>query len=275
MGGPTDFLLTYIFWEVSRQTVSTREKSTQIPTSNIHPSLSPWLVGAFHFERTWEVVKWGRCGRREALWRHLSPHHSSSEAALWGQWAQQREDFRTSLSPIWTLFIALRKALCALSLEQQSKPGHVLPLLDFTAKHTHRLHLHKPHYSHLLAKTCSLRCSEDRSALEWGGWLTRCNTDQGGENEAGFEMQIHSLCAGWEQNIQQCFMQNTRSHFTKTIQICQNVFFYYWNEKWLFVHFKRPGLSHGEMLENYISTVIMLQGWLRRGVSATDIQFKL
>lgn len=47
----------------------------------------------------------------------------------------RKRTFRTSVSPIWTLFIALRKALRAISLKLQSKPGPFLPLPDYTAKH--------------------------------------------------------------------------------------------------------------------------------------------
>lgn len=132
MGGPLISFWPIYFRRYHGNQSRLERENTQIPTSNIHPFLSSSWQELFRFECVWE--KWERCRRSEARWSHLSPPHSPSEAALYGQWAQQKDDFRTSVSPTWTLFIALKKAL----------PYH------WSCKaNAQKRHLCKPYYSHL------------------------------------------------------------------------------------------------------------------------------
>lgn len=113
-----DFLLTYIFQEVSRQKASARERKYTAIKYRHQIFILFFLiemVEAVHFNwgrRDGEGVVEERRGGGICL-----PITAPSEGALWGQRAQQKEGFRTFVSTIWTLFIASRKALSAISLE--------------------------------------------------------------------------------------------------------------------------------------------------------------
>lgn len=122
---------------------------TQIPTSNIHPSLYPGSWGGlFYFWSVHEKHKSDKGVEGVLVGEVIClPITAPLRLHLKGQWAQQKEDFKTSASPLWTLFIALRKALPAVSLQLRSKPGYGSP--PSHVKQRSRLHLLKPHYSHL------------------------------------------------------------------------------------------------------------------------------
>lgn len=72
------------------------------------------------------------------------------------------------------------KALCAVSVKLQSKPGHFLPLT----------HTDIPYVSHI-TRTFSQNVQPVMlRAWSGGGVGLSHNPDQGAENEAAFEMQI-------------------------------------------------------------------------------------
>lgn len=99
--------------------------------------------------------------------------------------------------------IEKKLSLCHV-VELQSEPGHVLPFSDHTEKHTHRDFTYVSHITHTFQQKRAAR-----DAQRMGGWLTRRNTDQGDENEAGFEMQIAHCVPAQSRKSSQCFMQNT------------------------------------------------------------------
>lgn len=79
----------------------------------------------------------------------------------------------------------------------------------------HAQNLCKPHYSRLLTELAVCVCV--------AGWLARHNPYQGRENETRFEMQIaHCVPAQSRKST-----VNVSCHFTKTIQICPNVEFFF------------------------------------------------
>lgn len=137
-----------------------------MPTSNIYHSLSSgwWTVFISGVYEKYKKVYKKQGSQRS----HLSHEHIPSEAALRGHWTQQKDNFRTPVSPIWTLFIALRKALWSSAPYHLSFKAHLNEFLSpsqiIKQTRTHKQNLCKPHYSHLLTRGCRSWCSEVEGA---------------------------------------------------------------------------------------------------------------
>ena len=88
------------------------------------------------------------------------------------------------------------------------------PLRLNSKAHAQRLHLCKPHYLHLLQNV--------QLVMLWGWGAPHWYRPRWLKWGCLWNANV-SLCVGSEQKIQSCLMQNTWFHFTKKIQICQNV----------------------------------------------------
>lgn len=136
-----------------------------MPTSNIYHSLSSgwWTVFILGVYEKLESVQDARFAKK----LFVSRTHPS-EAALRGHWTQQKDNFRTPVSPTWTLFIALRKALWSSAPYHLSFKAHLNEFLSpsqiIKQTRTHKQNLCKPHYSHLLTRGCRSWCSEVEGA---------------------------------------------------------------------------------------------------------------